>query len=76
MPISSEEDHTSISKTSLLLFSEGFITPEIRAIAKMQFDLIALLMLSLAALNVAAPVAAPNADADAGNSVLGCTQLS
>ena len=76
MPISSEEDHTSISKTSLLPFSEGFTTPGIPAIPKMRFDLVALLMLSLAALNVATPVTAPNADADAGNSVLGCTQLS
>lgn len=32
----------------------------------MQFTLVALLMLSLAALNIAAPAAAPEAKADAG----------
>lgn len=32
----------------------------------MQFTFVALLMLSLAALNIAAPVAAPDAKADAG----------
>lgn len=34
--------------------------------AKMQFTFVALLMLSLAALNIAAPAAAPDAKADAG----------